>query len=78
MTEVLTNEISVMAGIIGVLLTILLGIIIYELRALRKDLKEYVPDRFCKLMMSEHEKRIEKLENRRNNQNNYFTRKGKN
>ena len=78
MTEVLTNEISVMSGIIGILLTILLGIIIYELRALRKDLKEYVPDRFCKIMMSEHEKRIEKLENRSNNQNNYFSRKVKN
>lgn len=78
MTEVLTNEISVMSGIIGILLTILLGIIIYELRALRRDLKEYVPDRLCKIMMSEHEKRIEKLENRRNNQNNYFLRKGKN
>ncbi len=64
MTEILTNEISVMAGVIGILLSILLSIIIYELRALRKDLKEYVPDRFCKIMMSEHEKRIKKLENK--------------
>lgn len=62
MTEILANEVSVMAGIIGILLTILLGIIIYELRALRRDLKEYVPDKFCKIMMTEHERRIEKLE----------------
>ena len=62
MTEVLTNEISVMAGVIGVLLSILLSIIIYELRALRKDLKEYVPEKFCSVKMNEHERRIKKLE----------------
>jgi hypothetical protein len=78
MTEVLTNEISVMAGMIGILLSILLGIIIYELRALRKDLKEYVPEKFCSVKMNEHEKRITALENRRNNQNNFYSRKGKN
>lgn len=78
MTEILTNEISVMAGVIGILLSILLGIIIYELRALRKDLKEYVPEKFCVVKMTEHERRLEKLENRRNNQNNFYSRKGKN
>ncbi len=62
MTEVLTNEISVMAGMIGILLSLLLGIIIYELRALRKDLKEYVPEKFCSVKMNEHERRIKKLE----------------
>ena len=62
MTEVLTNEISVMAGVIGILLSILLSIIIYELRALRKDLKEYVPEKFCSVKMNEHERRIKKLE----------------
>ena len=64
MTEVLTNEISVMAGMIGILLSILLGIIIYELRALRKDLKEYVPEKFCSVKMNEHENRIKKFENK--------------
>ncbi|MBR2722689.1 MAG: hypothetical protein IKB77_00020 [Lentisphaeria bacterium] len=78
MTEILTNEISVMAGVIGILLSILLSIIIYELRALRKDLKEYVPEKFCSVKMKEHERRLEKLENRRNNQNNFYSRKGKN
>lgn len=72
------QEIVLLAGGITALVTLLLSIIIYEIRAMRKDLKECVPDRFCKIMMSEHEKRIEKLENRRKNQNNYFSRKGKN
>jgi hypothetical protein len=78
MTEFLTTIISVLAGIIDILLSVLLGFIFRELRAIRREMKEYVPDKYCKIMMSEHERRIENLENRRNNQNNYYARKGRN
>lgn len=64
MTEFLTTIISILAGIIDILLSVLLGFIFRELRAIRKDMKEYVPDKYCKIMMTEHKKRIDKLENR--------------
>lgn len=64
MTEFLTTIISILAGIIDILLSVLLGFIFRELRAIRKDMKEYVPDKYCKIMMTEHKKRINKLENR--------------
>jgi hypothetical protein len=78
MNEVLTTVISILAGIIDVLLSVLLGFIFRELRAIRKDMKDFVPDKYCKLMMNEHERRLEKLENHRHNQNNFYSRKGKN
>lgn len=40
----------------------LLGIIIYEIRQLRQELKEHVPHTMCKVMMSDHDDRIERLE----------------
>ena len=64
MTEFLTIIISVLAGIIDILLSVLLGFIFRELRAIRKEMKEYVPDKYCKIMMTEYEKRIIKLENK--------------
>ena len=78
MTQILTMEITILAGAISVLFSILLGVIIYELRALRKDLKERVPDAMCRVMMKTHEDRISKLENHRNNQNNFYQKRGKN
>lgn len=45
----------------GALILLLLGIIIRELRQLREDLKEYVTDKMCKIMMAEHEKDIREI-----------------
>lgn len=64
MIEHQQSEITLLAGGIAALMSVLLTIIIHELRALRKDLKECVPDKFCKVMMTEHENRIKKLENK--------------
>ena len=62
MFEHLQLVITLAAGGITALMTILLGIIIYELRALRKDLKDCVPDKMCRTMMKAHEQRITQLE----------------
>ncbi len=64
MLEHLQSEITLLAGGFTAVVSILLSLIIHELRILRKDLKACVSDKFCKVMMSEHEKRIKKLENR--------------
>lgn len=65
MFEHLQLVITLAAGGITALMTILLGIIIYELRALRKDLKDCVPDKMCRTMMKAHEHRITELERKK-------------
>jgi len=47
----------------------MLAIIIYEIRQLRNDIKTCVPDKTCKIMMSAHEERIDKLERKINHEN---------
>ena len=64
MLEHLQTEITLLAGGFTAVVSILLSLIIHELRVLRKDLKTCVPDKFCKVMMTEHENRIKKLENK--------------
>ena len=44
---------------------LLIGWIICEVRHLRHELKECVPDQYCKVMMTAHERRIEALETQR-------------
>ena len=46
---------------IGALILLLLGIIIHELRQLRTELKDCVPDKMCRIMMAEHEKDIREI-----------------
>ena len=46
---------------VGALILLLLGIIIWELRQLRRELKEFVPDKMCRIMMTEHEKDIREI-----------------
>jgi len=45
----------------GALILLLLGVIIHELRQLREELKEYVTDKMCRVMMAEHEKDIREI-----------------
>ena len=47
---------------LGTVSMLLIGWIVWELRHLRRELKECVPDHYCKVMMAAHEKRLEKLE----------------
>ena len=49
------------ASATGALTLLLLGIIIWELRQLRHELKECVPDKMCRIMMAEHEKDISEI-----------------
>ncbi|MBQ7208155.1 MAG: hypothetical protein IJS01_10200 [Lentisphaeria bacterium] len=46
---------------VGALILLLLGIIIHEIRQLRTELKDCVPDKMCKIMMAEHEKDIREI-----------------
>jgi len=46
---------------VGALILLLLGIIIHEIRQLRAELKDCVPDKMCKIMMAEHEKDIREI-----------------
>lgn len=62
MIEHLQTEITLLTGGFTAVVSILLSLIIHELKVLRKDLKGCVPDNFCKVMMTGHEKRIKKLE----------------
>ena len=62
MLEHLQTELTLLAGGFTAVVSILLGLIIHELRALRKDLKECVPDKMCRTMMKAHEQRITQLE----------------
>ena len=50
------------SGAAGTLMVILLSIILHELRKLREDVGGCVQDRYCKVMMAAHERRIEVLE----------------
>lgn len=47
---------------LGAVTMLLIGWIVWEVRQLRRELKECVPDNYCKAMMSAHEKRIDALE----------------
>jgi len=49
------------ASATGTLTLLLLGIIIWELRQLRRELKEFVPDKMCRIMMTEHERDIREI-----------------
>ena len=49
------------ASCTGALTLCLLGIIIHEIRQLRAELKDCVPDKMCKIMMAEHEKDIREI-----------------
>jgi hypothetical protein len=49
------------ASATGALTLLLLGIIIRELRQLRDALKEFVTDKMCRIMMTEHEKDIREI-----------------
>lgn len=54
-------SIGMTASAVGALVLLLLGIIIHELRQLRHELKDCVPDKMCKIMMAEHEKDIKEI-----------------
>ena len=54
--------VGVLASTIGALILLLLGIIVWELRQLRREIADRVPDRMCKAMMQDHDDRLEKLE----------------
>ena len=47
---------------LGAVTMVLIGWIVWEIRQLRSELKECVPDNYCKAMMSAHEKRLDALE----------------
>lgn len=49
---------------LGAMTMVLIGWIVWEIRRLRSELKECVPDHYCKAMMSAHEKRLDILETR--------------
>ena len=49
---------------LGAVTMVLIGWIVWEVRHLRRELKECVPDNYCKAMMSAHEKRLDALEKR--------------
>ncbi|MBQ9502984.1 MAG: hypothetical protein IJU70_12580 [Lentisphaeria bacterium] len=53
--------IGLAASATGALTLLLLGIIIWELRQLRRELKEFVPDKMCRIMMTEHERDIREI-----------------
>jgi len=53
--------IGLMASGTGALILLLLGIIVWELRQLRRELKEFVPDKMCRVMMAEHERDIREI-----------------
>ena len=52
---------GVTASGVGALILLLLGIIIHEIRQLRTELKDCVPDKMCRIMMAEHEKDIREI-----------------
>ena len=54
--------VGVLASTIGALILLLLGIIVWELRQLRREIADRVSDRMCKAMMQDHDDRLEKLE----------------
>ena len=47
---------------LGAVTMLLIGWIVWEVRQLRKEMKECVPDQYCKVMMTAHENRIKVLE----------------
>ena len=56
--------IGTLVSAIGALILLLLGIIVWEIRHIRAALGDCVTDRMCKAMMTDHDDRIEKLEQR--------------
>lgn len=53
---------AAVSSALGGVVLLLLSIIIHELRALRQELKNCVPDPMCHILMSAHARRIETLE----------------
>ena len=63
MTEnVILFVVGILVSAIGALILLLLGIIIWEIRHIRAAIDNCVPDKMCKAMMTDHDDRIEKLE----------------
>ena len=63
MTEtVVLFVVGVLVSAIGALILLLLGIIIWEIRHIRAAIDDCVSDKMCKAMMTDHDDRIEKLE----------------
>ena len=56
--------VGTLVSTIGALILLLLGIIIWEIRHIRAAIGDCVTDRMCKAMMTDHDDRIEKLEQR--------------
>jgi len=56
--------VGTLVSAIGALILLLLGIIVWEIRHIRAALGDCVTDRMCKAMMTDHDDRIEKLEQR--------------
>ena len=54
--------IGTLVSAIGALILLLLGIIVWEIRHIRAAIGDCVTDRMCKAMMTDHDDRIEKLE----------------
>ena len=53
---------GILTTALGTVTMLLIGWIVWEVRQLRRELKECVPDQYCKVMMAAHEKRLERLE----------------
>jgi len=53
---------EILTTALGAVSMVLIGCVVYEIRHLRQELKGCVPDVYCKVMMSAHEKRIEAIE----------------
>ena len=56
--------VGILTSAIGALILLLLGIIVWEIRHIRAAIDDCVSDRMCKAMMTDHDDRIEKLEQR--------------
>ena len=56
--------VGVLVSAIGALILLLLGIIIWEIRHIRAAVGDCVSDKMCKAMMTDHDDRIGKLEQR--------------
>ena len=56
---------EILTTALGSVSMVLIGCVVWEIRQLRRELKECVPDAYCKVMMSAHEKRLDALEKQR-------------
>ena len=62
--SVILFVVGILTSVIGALILLLLGIIVWEIRHIRAAIGECVTDRMCKAMMADPHGRIEKLEQR--------------